>query len=183
MTRNVCFLSFGASENHRFHSLPWDIWTRHQSEYHFTVGWENVDSVLNVQQKIAIMTHLISLQLRVNLFLSGTCSQTHYTPSHLEGLRTSKTLQISLPDAVGLPASCAIILSPSEFLKSELRLDFLYPLYDWLGAEVVVPLAVAFAVAAPVEHLGVGRCWVSTVAVAQLQNKSPIYFQYNAPLL
>lgn len=86
-------------------------------------------------------------------------------------------LRPHLPDAVGLLASCAVILSPSEFLRTELRLEISHP-YGWpeVAQEGVVP-SVHSSVSAPVvEHFGVGRCWVATAEVVQLKGNFIIVY-------
>lgn len=50
-----------------------------------------------------------------------------YTATYIFFFKSYLRLRLPLPDAVGLLASCAVILSPSEFLRTELRLEISHP--------------------------------------------------------
>lgn len=102
-----------------------------------------------------------------------------YTATYIFFFKSYLRLRLPLPDAVGLLASCAVILSPSEFLRTELRLEISHP-FGWPGVarEGVVPSARSSVSAPVVEHFGVGRCWVVTAEVVQLKRNLIIVYIY-----
>lgn len=131
-----------------------------------------MDILLNIQ--VPLITKFYTLFLIPSWYAQYTRC---FTSEIFLFFKSPPRLRLHLPDAVGLLASCAVILSPSEFLRTELRLEISHPC-GWLevAQEGVVP-SVHSSVSAPVvEHFGVGRCWVATAEVVQLKGNLIIVY-------